>query len=266
LNFRRLVLQLIVCLVFWACASAGMALAWGTTGHRVVALIAERHLTPEAREAVSILLESEGQASMVDVALWADKVRSLAIPVQPPHTVRIPLNHKPYDPAATCPKDRCILGAIEASRETLADREAPIAARMAALKYLVHFIGDLHQPLHASADTGQERVVFEGRKRKLHWVWDVGIIRAQDMSAHTLAGLIDADRRLKVSARGTPVDWALESRDLARDRVFPPLPAWRVDGVVQLPTTYQLDNWPVVRLRLKQAGLRLAHLLNETLR
>ncbi|OJF98716.1 S1/P1 nuclease [Pararhizobium antarcticum] len=266
MQFRRLILIVVACLSLWTCTGIDSAFAWGTTGHRVVALIAERHLTPVAREAVSILLDSEGKASMADVAMWADDVRSLKIPVQPLHTVRIPLDHKPYDPAMACPKDRCVLAAIEASTVTLADPEAPTAARMAALKYLVHFIGDLHQPLHASADTGEERVVSEARKRKLHWVWDVGIIRAQDMNAHTLAGLIDADRRLKVSTRGTPVDWALEGRNIARDQVFPPLRGWRVDGTVQLPATYALDNWPVVRLRLKQAGLRLARLLNENFR
>jgi hypothetical protein len=245
-------------------AMHGDAFAWGREGHKAVAMIAEAHLTPEAAAAVTAILATEGKASMASVALWADDIRKLPIPQQPSHEVRLPLNHSGYDPGVNCRGNRCVLAAIDADIEALRAPDMPPEARAAALNYLIHFIGDLHQPLHTSADTGQGKVVIGGISQKLHRVWDIEIIQAQNRNTRELAQEVEASP-YPVSLSGSPTDWALEGRDIARDVIFPGLAAYKDyngDGIITLPETYNRKNWPIVEQRLKQAGYRLASILN----
>ncbi|WP_438752093.1 S1/P1 nuclease [Pararhizobium sp. O133] len=245
-------------------ATHGDACAWGREGHKVVAVIAQAHLTPEAKAAVMSILAAEGKTSMASVALWADDVRKLPIPRQPSHEVKLPLNHDGYDPAVSCKGNRCVLAAIDADIAVLRARDLPPAAQVAALKYLIHFIGDLHQPLHASADNGQEMMEIGGKVQKLHRVWDTEIIQAQNLRTASLAQEVEASP-FPVDLSGSPTDWALEGRDIARDVIFPTLAGYErdsADGRIILPESYNKKNWPIVERRLKQAGYRLASLLN----
>lgn len=251
----------IAAFLFILLASATQGFAWGREGHKVVAIIAESRLTPEAHAAIAGLLASEGKTSLASVANWADSVKSLRIPKQPSHSVRLPLDNSPFDRKRHCKQDMCVIGAIEASAETLANKDAPTGARMMALKYLVHLVGDVHQPLHASKDGGSGEVVFKGKTLSLHKVWDTGLIAAQKLDASAMAGLIEASESDPVHY-GTPVEWALESRALSRDVIFPQIRLLKSAEGVVLPQNYAVQNWHIVRMRLHEGGWRLADLLN----
>ena len=244
-----------------------LALAWGRSGHAIVAEIAESHLSPEARGEVDALLATEGSATMADVSLWADLIKALRIPNQPSHVVRLPLDHSGYDAAKICKTGRCIIAAIDTYAAVLADRGNQPTARVTALKYLIHLVGDLHQPLHTSADTGARAVMLNGSVTTLHDVWDDAIIDHQGKDWHALVAVVEADA-IVPNTGSAPADWALEGRDIARNVIFadPRLDAGsRRDVLPWLPDAYLDDNWPIVRDRLKQGGYRLAELLNRVL-
>lgn len=247
-------------------ADPASALAWGRAGHAIVADIAARHLSPEARSQVDALLATEGSATMAEVSLWADLIKALRIPDQPSHVVRLPLDHSGYDRAKVCKSGRCVIAAIDTYVAVLADRSNPATARVTALKYLIHLVGDLHQPLHTSADTGARAVMLNGSVTTLHDVWDDAIIDNQDKDWHALIAVVEADAVVPDTS-SAPADWALEGRDVARDRIFtdPRLETHRRDVLPWLSKTYLDDNWPIVRQRLKQGGYRLASLLNRAL-
>lgn len=257
----RLLISAIICLSFF-CINTTQSRAWGALGHRVVAIIAEHHLSPDAAQAVSVLLASEGKASLVDIASWADRVHGLVIPKQPSHLVSIPLDYSRYNPDVSCLKNNCVLGALAASVETLRNPRAHVEAKAIALNYVVHFVGDIHQPLHTSEDGGFEGVEHRQTRVSLHRVWDNNIIIDQGKSSRAVAR--DIERRpTGVYVGGTMEDWAIEGRDIARDEIFPELAHWTANGVVTLPDTYSDDKWPIARQRLEQGGLRLALLLNS---
>ncbi|MEQ1953142.1 S1/P1 nuclease [Mesorhizobium sp. CN2-181] len=248
------------------CAVPLQAQAWGRAGHAIVAEIAERHLSPAARAEVDALLATEGAKSMADVSLWADLIKALRIPDQPSHVVRLPLDHSGYDPAKVCKTGRCVVAAIDRYSAVLADRSNPTTARVTALKYLIHLVGDLHQPLHASADTGARAVALDGSVTRLHDVWDDAIIDSLGKDWQTLVAVVEADATVPDTG-STPADWALEGRDIARDTIFTDarLQTGRRDVLPWLPKAYLGDNWPIVRQRLKQGGYRLAALLDQAL-
>jgi S1/P1 Nuclease len=161
------------------------AFAWGYSGHRIIAEIAEQFLESEATRQVRDLLAIENVTTLAEVSTWADQIRVQRPETRPWHYVNIPvhaLEGEPggYDAARDCPGGACIIPKIGQFERVLADQEAPSRQRLEALKYLVHFIGDVHQPLHASDnhDRGGNDVpvTFMGRQTNLHAVWDTGII------------------------------------------------------------------------------------------
>ncbi|KQY26725.1 S1/P1 nuclease [Rhizobium sp. Root482] len=240
------------------------ALAWGVKGHVIVAIIAEQHLTPRALAAVGELLAEEGKSSMADVANWADGVRRLKIPIQPSHSVRIDGGYEPYNPR-DCGKNYCILAAIDANIEVLRDPKARTEARVMALKYLIHFVGDIHMPMHATEAGRGLKVIFRKREVTLHKVWDTYIVTNQRGDVRTLAQRVQESGKRYLANKITPIDWALEGRDITRDVILVGTLANPTAAPVVLPSTYAEDNWPVVKERLNLAGLRLANLLNDVL-
>ncbi|MBS3650422.1 S1/P1 nuclease [Pseudaminobacter sp. 19-2017] len=226
------------------------ALAWGTIGHQVVGAIAERHLTSAARERIAAILATEGKKSLVQVANWADHVRRLTIPVQPSHVVLMPFGAKEYVPDRDCPEKQCVVAAIGANIRALSDPKLPDPAKMVALKYLVHFVGDIHQPLHTI------------RASRLHKAWDTDIIRQQNAKWKRLAGRVDAEES-DPRERASIADWAWESHQLAKEIVRDAKHLRREDGSYALNVVYYQANWPIVERRLKAAGMRLAWALND---
>jgi nuclease S1 len=132
--------------------------AWGPKGHRIVAIVAEAHLTDAAKQGISDLLDVETDprvASLRDAAIWPDLIKGDRPETKPWHFVDILISGKnqpnnAYDRARDCADDKCIVPKIAEFRDVLTDRNASMADRLEALKFITHFIGDLHQPLHVA--------------------------------------------------------------------------------------------------------------------
>lgn len=248
--------------LFFAVLAAGSpnVFAWGQTGHEVVALIAERHMSSRTRAAIAGLLAHEGKHSLAEIANWADFIRPLKVPRQPSHVVKIPLSAEGYVPARDCARNDCVLAAIAADLEVLRDEKANAIARLTALKYAVHFVGDIHQPLHAAWIRGF--VTFEGKQTTLHKIWDNEIVDAQQMSASDLAAAVD-ETAIAPGELGTPVDWITESFEIVRGEIAPEAKLIWKKKPRTIPKDYVLRNWPVARDRLEAAGMRLAWLLDS---
>jgi hypothetical protein len=124
------------------------AWAWGRTGHRVIAKLAERHLTDQAKAEIKALLEP-GE-SLADASTSADEVRGRMRHTAPWHYVDLPLDQPKYDDrfAGDTPEKGYIVPKIRELRIVLKDRSRPMEERRQALRFLVHFVGDLHMPLH----------------------------------------------------------------------------------------------------------------------
>jgi S1/P1 Nuclease len=246
---------------------SGPAFAWGREGHAIVADIAESQLTPQAWAAAQKLLALDNASHLSDIASWADQIKQdqRADPdaEHVAHSIRLPLDHSGYVPDL-CPSHFWAVAALLKYDSILSNHSLPDAQREEALKYVVHLVGDIHQPLHTSANTGGHVfVMFDGRQTWLHKVWDTDIIRDHGGSTQAVAReLISTERDLNYG--GDPASWALEGRDIARDEIFSQIPQAPAQTIT-LPSNYGQTNWPIVAARLTQAGMRLAAMLNKAL-
>lgn len=261
-------LCLTLCLA--AMASPAPARAWGTTGHRVVGALAADELTPAARRDIARLLRGEPDPTLAGIANWADDLRDHP-PADAPdadrrtarwHYVNLADDGCAYVPPRHCPDGDCVIEAIRRQRDVLADRGRPDAERLRALKFLVHFVGDVHQPLHAgyARDLGGKtfQLRYDGRGSNLHALWDSGVIAGIGAQR-----LLDDLRRLPLPAdagrdAGDPAAWAQASCRIVRsDGFYPP-------GAKLKPAYVALWR-PVAETQLRIAGHRLAVLLNAAL-
>lgn len=126
------------------------AQAWGPLGHEIVARIAADNLTPSAHLRISQLLGGDAPALMVLDSNWADEVRADRPQTVPWHFVNIEIGSKGYDARRDCARDDCVVRQISREIGLLRDPRAPRPARLEAFRFLIHFVGDLHQPLHAA--------------------------------------------------------------------------------------------------------------------
>jgi hypothetical protein len=239
------------------------ALFWYDLGHRIVADIAERRLTPEAARAVRDIL---GGQRMSDASVWADNIKQYRHDADPLHYVNIPLGATSYDSTRDCPAGKCIVAAIARDRRVLADNAASPLDRAEALRFLIHFLGDLHQPLHVADDGdrgGNRRVVWlEGDSMNLHQVWDGELLYHVGMDEATYLPRLERKMDtmdLAAIERGTVVEWAMEGHRLAVEH------AYKVPPNGHLATAYVEENKPLIDHALIAAGVRLAKLLNEAL-
>ncbi|HZL55824.1 MAG TPA: S1/P1 nuclease, partial [Bryobacteraceae bacterium] len=299
--------------------SCSSALGWGCEGHQIVALIARAHLSPAAAAAVDQLLKENPvdpsvtrfckdrpADPMADVATWADDIKN-AEKTGAWHYIDIPLTVTgPGSLTAWCPpigpsvngKDRpgCVTDAIGYEWGILRDTERPAAERASALRYIIHFVGDIHQPLHDSDndDRGGNctaiRFFSEERPANLHAIWDYKLIQ-RDLTADktdqaTYAAALDKQFTLHWRTWGQqksdPAAWAWEGNALAKSVTYGDLkPAIPVetpspqadcnterDKVAALHITvgdaYFNETLPIVNEQLAKAGYRLAGLLNAT--
>ncbi len=270
---------------------APAALAWGPEGHAIVADIAQRHLTPEARKAVLALLAREGKTRLDQVSSWPDEIRKDHPQTGPWHYVDTPLRAPDYSRRRDCPDGNCIVARLPHFLRVLADRNASPQVRLEALKWVVHLVGDIHQPLHNADrhDRGGNdvKLVYFGHPTNLHRIWDTGILeqhtglRMNPVNysfdhAATLKVALRMDSRIMAAQRmqWTPahpladidaeaVQWSDHAHRLAQRVAYGDLPARRPDGWW---FAYQRKAWPVVRDQLDAAGVRLAAVLNAALR
>jgi hypothetical protein len=245
------------------------ALAWGSEGHRVVAEIAEQHLEPATARQVHDLLAIENATTLAEVSTWADQIRLQRPNTGAWHYVDIPLDASGYKAARDCPNDDCVVARIELFAAVLANKAAPAHDRLEALKFVTHFVADVHQPLHAEghADKGGNLVWVTGfgGGANLHQIWDTNMVEADDPDERSLArrlqaAITDADARRW--QEGTPADWANESHALAvvaYAKLGNPAP----NTTVFVPESYVVDERPVIETQLEKAGVRLAAVLNR---
>jgi hypothetical protein len=254
-----------------ALASPTPAHAWGPHGHRITARLAEARLTPAARAAVRELLHKGD--TLVDIANWADDEGHDAVPGSAPwHYVNVPITAPRYDPRY-CPGGDCVVARIKHFRSVLADRRAPLRDRQRALLFLVHLVGDVHQPLHVgdNHDKGgnQTQIQFLGQGSNLHRLWDSGMINDIDRNENAwverISPLLTAEN-VRSWSQGSVEDWATESLiDAQKAYFFPAGARHPIASGTRIGNDYVAFGRPILERRLAQAGVRLANELNALL-
>ena len=257
-------------------AFPALASAWGQQGHRIVGHLAAAELSPRARAEVARLLAGEADPTLAGVANWADDLRDSDSPIFDPvrskqtsrwHFINFPRGQCQYAPPRDCPGGNCIIAAINRNFLAVSDSKRPDAERREALKFLVHFVGDVHQPLHAGdrPDKGgnEFQVSYRGEGWNLHSTWDSLIIRERGLdparSAWTLRRRPPLPHDPTRSSQTPALDWALEScRIVANGALYP--------SKHVIDDAYLATHRPLVEQRLRQAGSRLAAMLNYALK
>ncbi len=287
---RKLVVA--VCVVLAAVCSWHPVLAWGGQGHRLVGLIAANHLTRVAKQNVTWLLDGQ---SLAEVASWADQQVTDQQQTAPWHYLNIPPDAAGYDRDRDCPRQPgvaagaradqwrdCAVDRIGFMEQRVADRSLDRADRATALKYLVHFIGDLHQPFHALgvgrggndvivrvfgvSHCGPSTPLRAGNEPvrpqpcNLHSVWDSRLIAHRDLSDQAYVPVIEkliAQKGWATQPAGTPREWAEQSWALGK--------AALVRSDTNIDEDYYRKQIPVVEERMALGGVRLAAVLNRML-
>lgn len=242
------------------------AFAWGQNGHRIVGQIADNHITDTTRSSLSELLEGE---SLAQISTWADEMRSNPSEFWQKkssrwHYINSPTNSSQFshDHSHQLNKDNVknILEGMYFAIETLNSEKSALDAKRFSLRFLVHLVGDAHQPFHAgrAEDRGGNRikVTFFGEDTNLHSLWDTKLVESQNLSFTEFAQFIDI-HNTEIKAEylaSSPEQWLTESHNLATN-------LYKLEND-KISYGYIYDNTPIVKTRLLQAGIRLAGLLN----
>ena len=272
------------------------ALAWGDEGHEIIALVADAMLTPSARSQVDAMLALDedplSDHDIASAATWADHLRDANadgarnrtrqwhfanIERREPSLSAACFGQPKLPPAALAsrgPAQACLVDKIDQFAAELASPETLPDERLLALKFLLHFVGDLHQPLHASDDSDRggndKRASAPGiRAGNLHHYWDTEFVRMlgddpAPIARALLRTITETDRRRW--SIGTPASWALESYQSADRDAYGLLPPPTEAGSYRLTARYIEVALRDTRLQLAKAGTRLAALLNRSLR
>jgi hypothetical protein len=268
--------------LFVAAAAASLvpapALAWGKTGHRVVAAIADTQLSGLARAHVKEILG--GAESLDEAANWPDEMRSA--PGKYWQKTSVPwhfmdFNGVVYDHA---PPEGDAFTAINHFAAVLKDPKSSLADKQTALRFVVHLVGDLHQPLHVGRPGdeggGKIRVTFFGKPTNLHVVWDSGMPDNEQLSFTEFAAKLErhtSSQNVIDWWDVNPRDWVSESAQV-RERIYADLPRVKTQagkkkkkrkGAEELPDVsygYVFKFQPVMEQQLQRAGIRLAAYLN----
>lgn len=291
-----------------ALAFAGLpakAFAWGSDGHMIVALIAQQYLDPDVKKKVDALLKSDNdkltKKDIASRAVWADKYRdsdrnskkkTRYLGTQQWHFVDMEIDGPDFDaacfghpavpagqPASKGPAKSCVADKITQFSNELKNTKTTKAERLRAFKFLLHLVGDVHQPLHAADhnnDRGANKVQILYGKRtaaeNLHSYWDHVLVDMLGKDFEVTAATLGKkyENRKTDWMKGQPADWARESFTLARDVVYK-LPSNIVldkhnEKCIQLDQAYDDKSLPVVEQQLAKGGMRLAMILNQALK
>ncbi len=249
-----------------ALLAAAPAWPWGPDGHRLVAEIAWKHMTEAARAEVTKLLP-EGE-TLISVSPWADEVRPQRRETAPWHYINIPVEAPRGDWRPYCPNGECIITAVQRFAAKLEDRRLSAAEREEALRFLVHFVGDLHQPLHCGdrRDRGGNDVpvVFRGRPTNLHSIWDTPLFAEMLQREGARDRLLRQaePEELRLAAAGGPEQWVWDSQRASGEVAYAALPPERP---ALLDDEYAKRTYEVIERQIRLAGLRLASMLNRAL-
>jgi hypothetical protein len=237
----------------------GQAFAWGQNGHRTVGLVAEQHLDKKAKKRIGKILDCN---SMAEVSTWMDDIRSDSTydHTHDWHWVTVP-EGTTYEQSVKNPHGDVIMK-IEELTKALKKGGLPAATEAEYLKFLIHLVGDLHQPLHVGAndDMGGNAVKVQwfGKPSNLHSVWDSGIIDSKALSYTELTSFLGEPSKEQIKQwQSTSVrEWAAESQ-----KYLPQVYNLPKDG--RLSYNYAYDNFGLIEHQLLVGGIRLAGLLNE---
>lgn len=233
-------------------------LAWGKAGHRIVAEIATKNLNEKALKEVKLLL---GDEDLSRASTWPDEIRSNPIYNYswPWHYVSIPNGKGYFDQKRN--KEGDVIESLFRYEDVLRDTKSTKEQKVEALRFLVHFLADLHQPLHVglAEDRGGNMIKVKWFKTEtnLHSVWDEEIIDFEKLSFTEYTKYLNhfSPAEIKDWQKGQYVNWAAESQEL-RPQVYD-MPESK-----NLSYEYGYKAKPIVEQRLRQAGIRLAHVLN----
>jgi hypothetical protein len=284
MDLKRLKQGLGIASLLLASSQAG---AWGPMQHKMVALVAQDRLSPRTLQAVQDILGGDigldKIASCADEMLYAtDPVNcggAFLVPADPYKTTRtghflnIPITESPSAASVMnyCPNGKdCVVEQVRRQAQTLGNRNSSLQQRRMALMYLVHFVADEHQPLHGAGDDdwggSAKPVVFHGKKKNLHSLWD-GMVRINDREEDPaplvgeLKVLINDDAGLW-TAGDFITEAMLESFVIAKDRIYAQYARDRGENLGQ---AYEDEMQPIAKRRLAMAGVRLAAILEQAL-
>jgi hypothetical protein len=286
--------------------AAGPVWGWGREGHRIVALLAAKNLSPTARAKVAAIFGTDDagvEAAMAAASTWPDEINRNATGTANWHFINVPVTG-PFSVGTLCAQHDCVIDRITEMEDRLRNnrigfmlKSEPVPARPMTsqeLAFLIHFIGDIHQPLHVSNDgdqggncvrLAQPLTHSDGRRdtTKLHAVWDtdevISVMKVLGDENAAAAALYQRFRDGAAIAQLTPLDWARESNDLARKDIYGKLNIPHYDetadnscapGIAELSIkdasvdqSYLDSNRADVEERLMQAGIRLSNVLNQ---
>jgi S1/P1 Nuclease len=247
--------------------------AWGHEGHRLTALVAQDHLTTVAEENIRYLL---GKESLADIASWADEYREDHRETSRWHYVDISGAQNTYDRMRDCPLPEaspeskwrdCVVDRIVYFEEQLKSHDTDKKQKVIALKFLVHLIGDIHQPFHAIGDahgSNNIHVVFLGTTQcgehslcNLHGVWDESLLEHHNWKEKKYLAMLRSEileNNWKKQDEGDPAAWANTSHRYAQDAF--------VDNGALISSKYYEAEIKIVDQQLALGGLRLAEVLN----
>lgn len=235
--------------------------AWGTDGHKIVAQLAENKLSPKAKTAIKSLL---GTQSLADVANWADQVKGNTqwSHTKPWHFIDIP-DHGDYEDVPH--EDSDVVYAITELVRALKSSSAAPMDKKSALMFLVHFVGDIHQPLHVGRpdDHGGNsiKVVFEGKQTNLHALWDSGMIQAQRMDYKQYVAALESSEAFTYDIPEFKFSEVIQECMALRSQIYM-FRAVAQDAVI-LDAGYMDRNLEDMNQRLLIGGKRLARILNS---
>jgi len=248
---------------FAVCLSVGL-LSWGVAGHRTIGEIAERHLSPQAKTAVDKLL---GHETMAEASTWADEIRSANPETGAWHFIDVPLglSFTDFETQVKNTAGTNVYKALLNAEYTLKDSKSNQRQQVEALKFIIHFVGDMHQPMHVSRteDKGGNTIqlTFNGEDTNLHTLWDSKLLDHEGLSYDKLADKFDHATPEQITKwQSDPIIiWAWESYQIS-SILYGEV---NNDGSTKLGQDYYDTHIPVVESRIEKAGIRLAGLLNN---
>ena len=272
---KKILLTAVLVLVTWVGTSD--VHAWGPIGHQIVAQIAELRLSDKAKAAIKKILGDEAFTNEV-LDSWADNIRIERKETGPWHYVDIPFDAKEYNPDRDSKEGKPgegrhdIVERIAFFTSVLKDADARPEAKYEALKFIIHFLGDLHQPLHCAERNGdkggnklQVQLLKDEKPINMHRAWDIDLVKFTIEENAPLKYAAALNEKISAEdaanwAKGEVKDWAMESHAVAVDKVYGGVP---VDGVFQMDKAYIEKCKPAIDQQFQRGGVRLAAILNK---
>jgi hypothetical protein len=253
-------------LSLFALVLSAALVSWGVTGHRSIGKIAEIHLIPQAKAAVRELI---GDTTLADVSTWADEVRGQPAyrSTGPWHYINLPLGLSRTDFETTVKgmTQENVYSALQQQERILGSTASTRTQKVEALKYIVHFVGDLHQPMHVSREEDKGgntiQVNYAGVGTNLHALWDSKLLDHLGLDDQQMAAKYDHATPAEIKQwQNEPVmEWIWESYQ-ASSKLYAEVDAMKSRSI---DDSYYDAHIAIVQDRIEKAGIRLAGVLND---